>query len=84
MCGNIRMRERLVLCSESLECLNGKDIPQVERKFVKNLSQVKRKRKSQPKASKQEFNLLVVDNAKPIPHLPPYATQYRYDDNTHL
>ncbi|KAI9017552.1 hypothetical protein BC832DRAFT_588811 [Gaertneriomyces semiglobifer] len=86
-----KVRQRLMLASPALACLNGKDIPDVERTFAKNMLQAKEARlayesrrasldpASQPSDAKEKLRVAGdqgnVD--KPIPHLPPYASQYR-------
>ncbi|KAI8587524.1 hypothetical protein BDZ88DRAFT_508780 [Geranomyces variabilis] len=89
-----KLRQSLILASSSLETLNDKPIPDVERKFAENLQRVTQQRRKSsitstsghPPLSKQASAAsalgcaLQAPNAiheKPIPHLPPYATQYR-------
>lgn len=92
---NIRLRERLVMASESLgqiflflsdasnkaelnlETLSGRAIKDVERQFLKSKAQAKRSRVPKAQNSIPGENAEEEDPFKPIPHLPPYATQYR-------
>jgi hypothetical protein len=71
---NRRMRETLVLKSESLESINGKAIPSVERMFLRNRESVRLRPKKKP----QLIERIMEEKDVIIPHLPPYATQYRY------
>ncbi|KAJ3411022.1 hypothetical protein HDV05_002887 [Chytridiales sp. JEL 0842] len=106
----IKFRQKVILASPSLVCLNEKDIPQVERDFLCNMQTARRKsqvhRASQnhhgskdsllklsgssstlfsehssglyPTATSSLAGMeLHSDEPKPIPHLPPYASQYR-------
>ncbi|KAJ3095047.1 hypothetical protein HDU97_007329 [Phlyctochytrium planicorne] len=109
----LKLRQRAILASKSLECFNEKDIPNVERDFLYNM-EMARKRNQRTGASQAasggvpftrqdsmngpgtlttmpSFNSLdrkVLNNLgvkvsfngmeenRPIPHLPPYASQY--------
>ncbi|KAJ3017943.1 hypothetical protein HKX48_003269 [Thoreauomyces humboldtii] len=85
-----KLRQRLILASRSLDCLNEKPIPPVERKFAENLRKVQESRRrasmtpgSTAQVSRQvssvglEAGAGTVAAEKPTPHLPPYASQYR-------
>ncbi|KAI8921861.1 hypothetical protein DFJ77DRAFT_1180 [Powellomyces hirtus] len=82
-----KLRQKLILASTSLDSLNEKPIPPVERKFVENLRKVQERRKSfSTNPLSKQSSLTALDTAlqapnalqeKPIPHLPPYASQYR-------
>ena len=69
------MRENLVLKSESLESINGKSIPSVERLFLRNRECVRLRPKKIAAVDAVEKQM---DKEMIIPHLPPYASQYRY------
>ncbi|TPX72366.1 hypothetical protein SpCBS45565_g00455 [Spizellomyces sp. 'palustris'] len=86
----VKLRQRLILASPSLTCLNEKDIPQVERMFVENMRHAQRSRRSSKDHNHtrdQTTSLGVSGTAgvaapacqeeKPFPHLPPFASQYR-------
>jgi protein phosphatase 1 regulatory subunit 42 len=70
------LRQKLIRANNSLECINGKDVSEFEREFTTKLGKLKKA----PKTSSAE----ITTPAKPklIPHLPPYATQYRYSHLT--
>ncbi|KAI9103326.1 hypothetical protein DFS34DRAFT_608297 [Phlyctochytrium arcticum] len=82
-----KFRQRLLLASKSLECLNNKDINPIERKFLENMEQAQRARRlsrhsiSSTAAHDAVMSSLGVGSTaheeKPLPHLPPFATQYR-------
>ncbi|KAI8615062.1 hypothetical protein BC830DRAFT_1229291 [Chytriomyces sp. MP71] len=88
----LKFRQKAILASSSLETLGEKDIPAVEREFLINMQSSKQRLKlmkakgqtgsavpNDPNAP-QIFALTMLGNpehGKPIPHLPPYASQYR-------
>jgi hypothetical protein len=67
---NIRLFETLVAASDSLECVNDKNISANTRIFIR---QKKKTRIFQKPTLLKDGRR----SPKPIPHLPPYATQYR-------
>jgi hypothetical protein len=66
------LRQKLIRSSASLECINGKDVSDFEREFTMKLGKVRKVAKPLPE------DIVITTKPKPIPHLPPYATQYRY------
>ncbi|KAJ3395032.1 hypothetical protein HDU84_004490 [Entophlyctis sp. JEL0112] len=80
-------QQKAILMSACLENLNEKPISTIEREFLYNMDTVKKQRAKKQKGvtkpldanGQQIFELTMVGNLdeKPIPHLPPYATQYR-------
>lgn len=72
---NIRLFERLIAASDSLESINDKRVTGNSRSFIRQKMKIKTQ-KSKPLSSST-----LADSGrkspKPIPHLPPYATQYR-------
>ncbi|KAI8817363.1 uncharacterized protein EV422DRAFT_541540 [Fimicolochytrium jonesii] len=84
-----KLRQRIIVAGLALETLNGKPIPENERVFASNFqaAQARRHRVQNSKANSSsdlqtEESLLdpalaAADEPKPVPHLPPYATQYR-------
>ncbi|KAJ3229641.1 hypothetical protein HDU81_005207 [Chytriomyces hyalinus] len=90
----VKFRQKAILAGQCLETLNEKDIPSVEREFLFNMHSAKQKAKSlKTKASQKQlpspaepkgphiFALTMLGNPehnKPVPHLPPYASQYRF------
>jgi protein phosphatase 1 regulatory subunit 42 len=72
---NIRLFERLVVASDSLETVNDKRITDNTRSFIRQKIKVKTPKVSvkTPKVSLKTGSR----SPKPVPHLPPYATQYR-------
>ncbi|KAI8826390.1 hypothetical protein BJ741DRAFT_668138 [Chytriomyces cf. hyalinus JEL632] len=90
--GIVKFRQKAILAGQCLETLNEKDIPSVEREFLFNMHSAKQKAKSlktkgthklpspaEPKGP-HIFALTMLGNPehnKPVPHLPPYASQYR-------
>ncbi|KAJ3356433.1 hypothetical protein HDU83_001224 [Entophlyctis luteolus] len=83
----LKFRQKAILMSACLENLNEKPISTIEREFLYNMDTVKKQRAKKQKGvtkpldanGQQIFELTMVGNLdeKPIPHLPPYATQYR-------
>lgn len=69
---NIRLFERLVAYSDSLETLNDKRITQNSRIFIRNKMKIKKTTKIKRNSERDGRQ-----SPKPVPHLPPYATQYR-------
>lgn len=65
------LRQKLIRSNSSLQCINGKDISEVERVFTERMGKFKKVVK------KPIVEEPIQVNPKPIPHLPPYATQYR-------
>ena len=77
---NIRLRQRIILASESLSSFNDKEITHIEREFLRNMMIAKSKRSnksSEGPMSRYPAQTEEEGEDKPIPHLPPYATQYR-------
>ncbi|KAJ3386190.1 hypothetical protein HDU80_000472 [Chytriomyces hyalinus] len=89
--GIVKFRQKAILAGQCLETLNEKDITSVEREFLFNMHSAKQKAKSlktkgthkQPSPVEPEgppiFALTMLGNPehnKPVPHLPPYASQY--------
>ncbi|KAJ3307885.1 hypothetical protein HDU76_004291 [Blyttiomyces sp. JEL0837] len=87
-----KIRQKAILASPTLTIFNDKEITQVERDFLYNMDSAKKRahrRETQSAAarpqeplggtSSQLFGIknLHPDGPKPIPHLPPYVTQYR-------
>ena len=64
------LRQKLIRSNSSLQCINGKDISEVERVFTERMGKLK-------KVVKKTVVEEPIQGTKPIPHLPPYATQYR-------
>ncbi|KAJ3240515.1 hypothetical protein HDU78_002276 [Chytriomyces hyalinus] len=90
--GIVKFRQKAILAGQCLETLNEKDITSVEREFLFNMHSAKQKAKSlKTKGSHKQpspvepkgphiFALTMLGNPehnKPVPHLPPYASQYR-------
>ncbi|KAI8840697.1 hypothetical protein BJ741DRAFT_530240 [Chytriomyces cf. hyalinus JEL632] len=88
----VKFRQKAILAGQCLETLNEKDIPSVEREFLFNMHSAKQKAKSLKTKGTQKlpspaepkgphiFALTMLGNPehnKPVPHLPPYASQYR-------
>lgn len=69
---NIRLFERLVASSDSLETINEKRVTQNSRIFIRNKMKIKKTSKIIQNSDRDGRQ-----SPKPIPHLPPYATQYR-------
>jgi Leucine-rich repeat (LRR) protein len=65
------LRQKLIRSCPSLECINGKVVSEVEKVFTQRLGKLRKVEK--PKT----VPIAIDEDAKPIPHLPPYATQYR-------
>jgi protein phosphatase 1 regulatory subunit 42 len=64
---------------KNLASINGKDVTPVEREFLKNMQKAKNGRKKSLSSNSlvvHEEDLSETD-VRPLPHLPPYATQYR-------
>ena len=72
---NIRLFEKLVIASDSLESINDKIVTNNSRIFIRNKIKIKTSKKSNQ--SNLETDKTQTFSPKPIPHLPPYATQYR-------
>jgi protein phosphatase 1 regulatory subunit 42 len=72
---NIRLFERLVVASDSLKTVNDKNISDNTRSFIRQKIRVKTL-KVPVKTSKMSLET-GRRSPKPVPHLPPYATQYR-------
>ncbi|KAI8852638.1 hypothetical protein BC829DRAFT_414359 [Chytridium lagenaria] len=108
----LKLRQRSILASKSLECFNEKNIPPVEREFLYNMEMARKRAQRNPPAppgsmapfgrqdsfgppnltAMPSFNSIDrkvlnnlggkvsfggIEEPRPIPHLPPYATQYR-------
>ncbi|KAJ3371962.1 hypothetical protein HDU91_004736 [Kappamyces sp. JEL0680] len=67
------LRQKLIRACSSLQSINGKDISDTERVFTERLQKVAKtaKPKTVVRPSLKPFE------PKPIPHLPPFASQYR-------
>ncbi|KAI8893459.1 hypothetical protein BC833DRAFT_608295 [Globomyces pollinis-pini] len=70
---NLKLRQRMILIGHSLNCINDKEVTDTEREFTVKMSSVKPRKKREPSDTSDRIQL----DVKPIPHLPPYATQYR-------
>ena len=70
---NIRLFERLAVSNESLETINDRKITQNSRIFMKNKMKIKKSKKTLVHSIVKTGRT----SPKPLPHLPPYATQYR-------
>jgi hypothetical protein len=68
-----KYRQELICNCDKLESINGKSVSKFEREFTTKLSTRKIK-----KVSKKEVAQVQDVGDKPIPHLPPFASQYRY------
>ncbi|ORY53574.1 outer arm dynein light chain 1 [Rhizoclosmatium globosum] len=86
----LKFRQKVILASQTLTTLNEKDISSIEREFLYNMESAKKQRSKTGKTRQQNiipsdpnapqiFALTMLGNPdhKPIPHLPPYASQYR-------
>ncbi|KAI9335995.1 hypothetical protein BDR26DRAFT_804640 [Obelidium mucronatum] len=87
----LKFRQKAILASPSLVTINEKDISPVERDFLVNMETAKKQRSKTGRNRPQQsmapvdphaahiFALTMLGNhdQKPIPHLPPYASQYR-------
>jgi hypothetical protein len=58
----------------TLESINGKEVSETERVFTERLGQVKKAAKPKKEKVVESFS---ENDSKPIPHLPPFVTQYR-------
>ncbi|KAI8914175.1 hypothetical protein EDD86DRAFT_187013 [Gorgonomyces haynaldii] len=65
------LRQKMILSSDSIASINGKPVSETEREFLIRMHAAKRKPKQKPVQLKKETL------ERPMPHLPPYATQYR-------
>jgi hypothetical protein len=70
---NRKFRQLLILSSPSLLSINGKDVTTFEREFTISLSI----RKPKPVESNPVLPESVYFPVTAVPHLPPYASQYR-------
>ncbi len=59
-----------MIASDSLVSINDKKVTNNSRMFIRNKIKVKGSRRV-------ETDIIETVSTKPIPHLPPYATQYR-------
>ncbi|KAJ3122419.1 hypothetical protein HK100_012008 [Physocladia obscura] len=91
--GILKIRQKVILASSTLVTLNEKNIPNIEREFLYNMETAKKHRSTKHQkdlnpcnistmniSQQQIFELTMLrtnEFQKPIPHLPPYASQYR-------
>jgi hypothetical protein len=65
------LRHKVILASSNIQWINDKEVTFLERKFLSKMNSTKR---AKPKRTAEE----VIDlRPQVIPHLPPYASQYR-------
>ncbi|EGF81830.1 hypothetical protein BATDEDRAFT_23483 [Batrachochytrium dendrobatidis JAM81] len=72
------LRQKLILANSMLRSIDGKDVTQTEHEFLCRMEAqrfTRSKLSTQPKQTLHEQ--LEEPQSHPIPHLPPYASQYR-------
>jgi hypothetical protein len=64
----------------TIEWINKKNVTAIERQFLLKFEDAKANRKTKQPDTKKKYETLedaCASSQKPIPHLPPYACQYR-------
>ena len=71
------LRQKLILANFALRSINGKDVSDTERAFLVKLEGSKVARSKAPSKAATPMTPQQDLGPVPMPHLPPYATQYR-------
>lgn len=74
---NVKIRQMVVAASESLNQFNNKTITPTERSFLMSMKRANRNSVNKKKKSATGDEKSMKGLTYPIPHLPPYASQYR-------